>query len=81
MTSFLNKVYVENLDLFINMGARQAGKDDMLLTPKNASQYRLRSVSYYGAKCWNGISLNIKRSPSVSVFRSKLKTYLFENNY
>ena len=62
-------------------GTRQAGKDDIFLPQKNTSQYGLRSIRYYGAKCWNDIPVEIKRLPSVKMFRQKLKTFLFEHNY
>ena len=62
-------------------GTRQATKSDIFLTQKNTSQYGLRSVRYFGAKCWNDIPLDIKKSPSSISFRRKLKAFLFENNY
>ena len=73
--------FFKSLESVHQYDTRQAGKDNIFQTQKNTSQYGLRSVSYYGAKCWNDIPVNIKRSPSVSVLRSKLKTYFFENNY
>ena len=60
---------------------RQATKNDIFLTQKNTSQYGLRSVRYFGARCWNDIPMNIKKSPSTISFRRKLKAFLFENNY
>ena len=62
-------------------GTRQAGKDDIFLPQKNTSQYGLRSVRYCGAKCWNDVPVDIKRSPSVKIFHQKLKTFLFEHYY
>ena len=62
-------------------GTRQAGKEDIFLPQQNTSQYGLRSIRYYGAKCWNGIPVEVKRSPSVNMFRQKLKIFLFEHNY
>ena len=60
---------------------RQATKNDIFLTQKNTSQYGLRSVRYFGAKCWNDIPMDIKKSPSTISFRRKLKAFLFENIY
>ena len=60
-------------------GTRQAGKDDIF--PPQKITNGLRSIRYYGAKCWNDIPVEIKRSPSVKMFRQKLKTFLFEHNY
>ena len=62
-------------------GTRQAGKDNIFLIQKNTNQYGLRSVHYHGAKCWNDIPVDIKRSPSVNIFRRKLKALLFQSNY
>ena len=47
---------------------RQATKNDIFLTQKNTSQYGLRSVRYFGAKCWNDIPMDIKHSPSTISF-------------
>ena len=62
-------------------GTRQASKDDIFLTQKITNQYGLRSIHYHGSKCWNDIPVDIKRSPSVNIFRQRLKAFLFENNY
>ena len=32
-------------------------------------------------KLWNNLPLDIKLSPTVNVFKSRLKTYLFKNSY
>ena len=55
---------------------RQASKGDIFMSRKNTLQYDLRSVIYAGAKSWNSISDVIKQSPSVSIFRLKLKSYI-----
>ena len=60
---------------------RQATNNDIFLNQKNTLQYGLRSVRYFGAKCWNNIPSEIKSSPSAYIFRHKLKTFFFENNY
>ena len=73
--------FFQSLESVHQYSTRKAGKGDIFLTWKNTSQYGLRSVGYYGAKCWNGIPVNIKRSPSLTIFRSKPKTSFFENNY
>ena len=62
-------------------GTRQAKKNDIFITQKNTLQYCLRSVRYFGAKCWNDIPIDIKSSPSACSFRQKFKSFFFENNY
>ena len=43
--------------------------------------YGLRSVRYFGAKCWNNIPMVINSSQSACSFCQKLKSFFFENNY
>ena len=62
-------------------GTRQVTKKDIFLTQKNTLQYGIRSVRFFGAKCWNDIPVDIKRSPSANIFRQKLKAFLFQNHY
>ena len=68
---------VESVHLY---GTRQVTKNDIFVTQKNTLQYGIRSVRYCGAKCWNDIPVNIKRSPSANIFRQKLKAFLFQNH-
>ena len=65
---------------FHQYGTRQVGKHDIYITRKNTLQYGLRSVRYFGAECWNTITMHIKSSPTVCSFRQQLKTFLL-NNY
>ena len=58
---------------------RQATNKDIFLNQKNALQYGLRSVRYFGAKCWKNIPLEIKSSKFACSFRCKVKTFFFEN--
>ena len=62
-------------------GTRQATKNDIFLTRKNTLQYGIRSVRFFGAKSWNNIPVDIKRSSSAFSFRQKLPVFLFLNNY
>ena len=41
-------------------GTRQVSKNDIFVTHKSQVQYGLRSVRYFGAKCWNDILVDIK---------------------
>ena len=60
---------------------RQVAKNYIFLTQKNTLQYGLRSVRYYGAKCWNEIPVGIKLLPSAISFHCKLKAFLLESNH
>ena len=73
--------FFDSLATVHQYGTRQAIKGDIFLIQKNTLQYGLRSVRYCGAKCWNDIPVDIKRSPSVKSFRLKLKAFLVEKSY
>ena len=54
----------------------------LLRIPKSSlKSYGKRSFSYGAAVEWNKLPLDLRLSPSVSVFKSKLKTYLFRQCY
>ena len=60
---------------------RQASRNDVFLTHNNTMQYGIRSLRYCGAKMWNAIQVEVKKSPSGISFRKNMKSYLFEKNY
>ena len=45
----------------------------------NLKTYCDRAYSVAGPKLWNKLPLDIRQSLSVTVFKTKLKTYLFMN--
>ena len=73
--------FFRSLESVHEYGTRQAGKEDVFLPQKSTSQYGLRSMCYYVAKCWNGILAAIKKPPPVKNFCQKLKTVFFGLNF
>ena len=73
--------FVESVTNVHQYGTQQATKNDIFLTRKNTLQYGIRSVRFFGAKSWNNIPVDIKRSSSAFSFRQKLRAFLFLNNY
>jgi len=55
---------------------RSASKH-LLTVPTVTSAAGRRSFSYFGPTLWNSLPLHLRSCNSLSVFRSKLKTYLF----
>ena len=53
--------------------------DFSLAIPQPRTNYCKRSLSYSGAVLWNGLPLDIRQSPSLNVFKSKIKTYDFDS--
>ena len=52
-----------------------------LYVPRSRTNLYNFSIKYHGALVWNSIPHNIRCSPSIYVFKSKLKTYLFSCMY
>ena len=69
--------FFESVSNVHQYGTRQASKNDIFLTRKNTLQYGIRSVRFSGAKSWNSIPVDIKRSSSAFSFRQKLRAFLF----
>ena len=42
------------------------------------TRYRWRSFSHYAPKCWNKLSYEIRSSETKDLFKSRLKTYFFD---
>ena len=74
-------IFFETLTTVHHYDTRQASRGDIFMTRKNTLQYGLRSVRFAGAKSWNSISDDIKKSPSVFIFRRKLKSHIFSTKY
>ena len=52
--------------------------DFSLAIPQPRPNYCKRSLSYSGAVLRNGLHLDIRQSPSLDVFKRKLKSYDFD---
>ena len=53
--------------------------DFSITLPQPRTNYYKRSLSYSGAVLWNCLPLDIRHSPSLNVFKSKLKNYDFDS--
>ena len=55
--------------------------DNRIFTPPfvRTKTYGNRSFSYQAISIWNSLPYDIRHSPAVSVFKSKLKSHLFSN--
>ena len=58
---------------------RMASRGDLFLHWKNTFQYGIRYIQYTGARLWNMLPVSLRNSPSSSIFRSELNTYLLSN--
>ena len=59
-----------------NIGTWQSKKGDLFALRCNTTQYGLRSIHYLGVCLWNSLPIEIRESPSLSIFKKKLKDIL-----
>ena len=62
-------------------GLRSAASHRLLVPRYRLSTVGARSFLVAGANIWNGLSLHVVSAPSLTVFRSRLKTFLFSFSY
>lgn len=60
---------------------RSSTKGLLSTPPVKLVNYGQRSFTYAAPKLWNELSDSVRKSESISVFKIKLKTYLFEKFY
>jgi hypothetical protein len=53
----------------------------LLVEPSTKTSYGDRRFSKMAPKLWNRLSLKIRQSSTIDIFKSNLKTYLFRNAY
>ena len=58
--------------------ALRSSGSGLLIVPKVRSKtYGEASFQYYGPRLWNSLPEDLRAAPTVHIFKSKLKTYLF----
>ena len=60
----------------------RSSEDNLLSVPRaQLKQYGERSFSVAGPMLWNKLPLSVKTAPTLEIFRSRLKTHLFQVTY
>ena len=57
---------------------RSVSNSDLVEPSSKMRTYGDRSFAVYAPRLWNSLPLSIRRSSSVNIFNSILKTYLFK---
>ena len=65
--------YISNIH---DHNTRQADRGDIFIERRNTMQYGIKTVRYAGTQLWNSIPIEIRRSPSISTFRSNFLKFL-----
>ena len=75
--------YIRDLLGYKNSGSVLRSSNNRLLVEPmaNLKTYGDRAYSVAGLKLWNNLPLDIRLSSSVTVFNTKLKTYLFKEAF
>ena len=75
LTELLN-IYVPSRNL------RSSADDRIFQVPKfNREKHGGRAFSHSAAKTWNSLPFHVRHSPSLSVFKTNLKTFLFRQSF
>ena len=71
--------YFTSIQSIHDIGTRQSLKGDLFALCCNTTQYGPRSIHYTGVRLWNSLPCEIRDSPSLPVFRKKIKSHILEN--
>ena len=77
--AYLRELYIPVSDNFHLSSHRSANRGD-LFVPRTHT-YGRRSFSAAGPATWNSLPVEIRQSETLTVFKSKLKTFLFTKSY
>ena len=70
------------LDIYLPSRYLRSSNDRLLKAPHwKLKSFGYRSFSYQGPVVWNSLPTDLKLSSSLSSFKSRLKTLLFEKSY
>ena len=58
----------------------RSADNDLMKVPYSRTKNYDNSFTVSGAKLWNSLPLNIRKSPSIDSFKCSIKTYLLESN-
>ena len=72
--------YIKDLiPIYAPTRSTRSGNQYLLTVPRVKPSFGERAFSYAAPRLWNPLPLDIKRIESLAVFKSRLKTYLFDN--
>ena len=75
--------HFENLVILLenvhNYGTRQSTKGNLYLNQIHTTQYGIHSVKYTGSILWNDLPVSVRKVPSLSIFKKRLKEYFLKS--
>ncbi len=74
-------VFMRVADIAARRRLRSAASEQLLVTPHRLVGAGRRSFPVAGSILWNSLPADVQSSPSLPVFRSRLKTYLFRRSF
>ena len=75
--------YLSSMISFYSPSRTLRSSNSFLLTPSTSNYKRLgdRAFSVYAPRLWNKLPINLRTLKNLNTFKTKLKTYLFKNNF
>lgn len=71
------KYITDMLEQYNPTRSLRSSDSGLLVVPRVKSRQGEMAFSYYAAKCWNQLSIEVRTAPTIAYFKSKLKTALF----
>ena len=78
--SYITELIVPSSTVSCRVGQRSASGSTMIV-PRHRTKFAERAFAVAGPSIWNSLPQDICDAPTLSVFRSRLKKYLFELAY
>ena len=79
--AYLKELCIPVGDNFHLSTHRSADRKDLLVPRTYMATYGKRAFSTAGPSIWNTLPVEIRQSKNLTVFKSRLKTYLFHKSY
>ena len=79
--AYLRELCIPVSDNFHLSSHRSANRGDLVVPRTHTATYGRRAFSAAGPATWNSLPVEIRQSATLTVFKSKLKTFLFTKSY
>ena len=73
------KIFKNSFGNVHKYGTRRSTKGNLYLKQIHTTRYGIRSVKYTGSILWNDLPVSIRKVPSLSIFKNRLKEYYFKS--
>ena len=78
----MSPIYLQELvQIYIPPRKLRSSDKNNLVEPRSKFAFNNKTFSIYASALWNKLSINTRNSPDQAIFKSRLKTELFEKAF